>query len=417
MKKLSVLVCLYNTPTHLLANCLDSIFASSINNDLQVVVVDDGSQVNYSETLSKYSQIEFYKVAHGGTLNARLFAISLATAPYACFVDADDTVSCGYFEANVFALQKYDADFVLNDWAENFGLLKYYYANDYTIANTFCLSQPSVLPLLFCKEGKQHSFYVLWNKTFKTSLLQRVAQRIYSLKIDPIVYAEDVLICFFAYSFAQKVANTHLGFYFYRHHLSQQTNATTKQKTYSQITSSALVFDVITQTLQQSNKTTYLLPSVQRWKNNLFDSLYHGAKKYNLHKYLCRLYDCEKSAPNKRGKQDVLLCRVLLPSNVVLLDEQIANFSHVKYETTVYCQKGGYCFRQLNNAVNLYNLPLTLVTQPSSYATQLEKEQYSFVNKLRTNKLLYKTSLLLFPRGSQLRNAVKNIVYRDDTTL
>ena len=42
------------------------------------------------------------------------------------------------------------------------------------------------------------------------------------LSLPKLVYAEDVLISYFAFSYAKLIKNTHLGYYFYHKHTSQE---------------------------------------------------------------------------------------------------------------------------------------------------------------------------------------------------
>ena len=78
MKKLSIVIPLYNTPIDLLEECLNS----CINDyDVEVIVVDDGSTIDYAKIISKY-EVKYVKVKNGGVSSARNIGMSLSNSEY-----------------------------------------------------------------------------------------------------------------------------------------------------------------------------------------------------------------------------------------------------------------------------------------------------------------------------------------------
>ena len=116
MAKLSVIIPVYNTDFEMFSKCLESVHNSSIK-DLEVIVVDDGSSVDYSSLIKKYKNFKFFKNENMGTLEARLFGVSHATGDYVGFIDSDDALSFNYLEAMVTRATQTNADIVINDWA------------------------------------------------------------------------------------------------------------------------------------------------------------------------------------------------------------------------------------------------------------------------------------------------------------
>ena len=58
MAKVSVIVPVYNTKVEYLRHCLDCIDGSSISDhDMEVIVVDDGSSVDYSEVKKSFPHL------------------------------------------------------------------------------------------------------------------------------------------------------------------------------------------------------------------------------------------------------------------------------------------------------------------------------------------------------------------------
>ena len=54
MAKLSVVICVYNTDEFYFEQCLKSVYNSTVD-DLEVIVVDDGSNKDYSKLLKKFN--------------------------------------------------------------------------------------------------------------------------------------------------------------------------------------------------------------------------------------------------------------------------------------------------------------------------------------------------------------------------
>ena len=95
MKKLSIIVPVYNTEKHL-KKCFDSIINQN-NSEIEVVVVNDGSTDN-SETIAKeyankYKDLfTYYKKDNTGVADTRNFGIEKATGEYIMFLDSDDYI-------------------------------------------------------------------------------------------------------------------------------------------------------------------------------------------------------------------------------------------------------------------------------------------------------------------------------------
>ena len=95
MKKLSIIVPVYNTEKHL-KKCFDSIINQN-NSEIEVVVINDGSTDN-SETIikeytDKYKDIfKYYKKDNTGVADTRNFGIEKATGEYLMFLDSDDYI-------------------------------------------------------------------------------------------------------------------------------------------------------------------------------------------------------------------------------------------------------------------------------------------------------------------------------------
>lgn len=100
---ISVIVPVYNTKKEYLEQCIDSILNQSYK-DIQLLLVDDGSDLNCAAVLDDYTKKDFrcevIHVQHGGVSKARNvgidFALSKHWGDYITFVDSDDwlTTDC-----------------------------------------------------------------------------------------------------------------------------------------------------------------------------------------------------------------------------------------------------------------------------------------------------------------------------------
>lgn len=85
----SIIIPTYNRETY-----LDSTIQSVVNQtykNIEIIVVDDGSKINYAEKIcSKYSQCKYFYKENGGLSSARNFGIKNAKGNFIAFLDDDD---------------------------------------------------------------------------------------------------------------------------------------------------------------------------------------------------------------------------------------------------------------------------------------------------------------------------------------
>lgn len=93
MKKISVIIPVYNTEKYL-PRAINSIMESSIINDIEIIVVDDASSGNCKEIVQKYDKnIKYIRHKNNeGLFRARLTGIKNARGEYIAHLDSDDYV-------------------------------------------------------------------------------------------------------------------------------------------------------------------------------------------------------------------------------------------------------------------------------------------------------------------------------------
>ncbi|AZA78284.1 glycosyltransferase family 2 protein [Chryseobacterium sp. G0186] len=116
LPRISIIVPVYNVENYL-AKCLDSLVNQSHKN-IEVIVVDDGSEDRSSEIIRSYAQkysekIKAFTKQNGGLSDARNYGIDHATGDYIGFVDSDDYVTETMFEEMLFLAEKHQTKMVV----------------------------------------------------------------------------------------------------------------------------------------------------------------------------------------------------------------------------------------------------------------------------------------------------------------
>lgn len=113
MYSLSVILPVYNAAKYL-TGMLDSLAAQTVKNEMQIILVDDGSTDGSAEICDEFASAHTDTVVihrkNGGVSAARNAGIKEASGEYIGFVDADDTVAPDYFEKLLNAAKENDCD-------------------------------------------------------------------------------------------------------------------------------------------------------------------------------------------------------------------------------------------------------------------------------------------------------------------
>ncbi len=410
MPNLSIIIPIFNTDKALFEECLNSIFSSTLT-DFEVVIVDDGSTEEYSEIQKKYfGKINYIKTENQGTLKARALGAKVAKADYICYVDSDDSVSFCYHEAMLEKAQKTDGDIVINDWAFHSSRTKSVCTKDELNSLMINDDNGEFLNRFFKQAGRMHSFYVLWNKIFKKEILIKAFDEIEKLNIEKLLFAEDVLICYYAATFAKNVSNLHLGYYFYRVHDLQQVAVFDENKLASHITAMSQVFDIIEKDLVAKNLLEKYKADFLSWKQLLCSVQWCEAKKYKsekLNSLICEKYNgCQLKKPAKDyGK--AYLGQKVLPSNISIIDEELKKVYYSNKSLKVYAKPTTYSYNMLESMKKNFNKNFIIVSKDKA-EIKLTKEKISFKNKLLHNDFVYRLGMFLFPKGSKIRKKLKS---------
>ena len=108
----SIIVPVYNVEKYLI-KCLNSLIEQTYKN-LEIILVDDGSQDNSGNICDKYKQkdsrIRVIHIENSGVSNARNIGLDNMKGQYTMFVDSDDYVSKNMVEELYNSIKKNEAD-------------------------------------------------------------------------------------------------------------------------------------------------------------------------------------------------------------------------------------------------------------------------------------------------------------------
>ncbi len=97
---IDVIIPVYNVNAYI-EQCIDSVIEVP---DINIIVVDDGSQENTDFLLEKYGfykNFNFYRKQNGGLSSARNFGINKASAEYIMFLDGDDFIKTDLLKSSI----------------------------------------------------------------------------------------------------------------------------------------------------------------------------------------------------------------------------------------------------------------------------------------------------------------------------
>jgi glycosyltransferase involved in cell wall biosynthesis len=119
MVKISIIVAVYNIESYI-DKCLASLVNQTLK-DIQIIVVNDGSQDNSGKIIEAYQtkyreKILYIEKANGGLSDARNAGIHHATGEYIGCVDGDDYINPAMYEKMYNEAQKENADLVECDF-------------------------------------------------------------------------------------------------------------------------------------------------------------------------------------------------------------------------------------------------------------------------------------------------------------
>ena len=404
--KLTVIISVYNTEEKYFEECLKSIKNSTLR-DYEILVIDDGSEKDYSEIITKYKP-RYVKTENRGLFASRLYALSLANGEYITFVDSDDTVSFNYHQPVVELADKENADIVINDWAFHTERTRYFckWEQDWTVNK----EGDEILKLFAENEGRSHAYFVHWNKVTRKSLLMQVKKALEATDIimHKHTYSEDAIINFFAFKYAKKLVNTHTGYYFYRVHGEQSVNASSKEKLIKQIENMSMSFEIMLANISDSPYCEEIEKGIIAWRELMSRTHYSYAKSgkhKDLYPYIKDMYCVEKLKGSTKKDGALYAKNQLLGDNFLDIDKALSKIYYTDDDVTViYDKDDSYVSRTID-----YIEKRKLIKEGAKKKTlMVPKAIISKKNKFLHNPLIYSLGMVFFKKGSKIRAFLKS---------
>ena len=202
---ISIIVPIYNTEQYL-KQCVDSILNQSFN-DIDVVLIDDGSSDNCGAICDNYStndpRIRVYHIENCGIAKVRNIGLKHARekkAEFILFVDSDDFLEPDIVEKLHAAIENNDADIAVCGWSRDF-------VNDLEILRLEDREYDHNQAMRTMLSGDFR--FALWNKLWKLSLFD-------DIEFPDKACSEDVRITYKVMDKAKKVVSVYDTFYHYR---------------------------------------------------------------------------------------------------------------------------------------------------------------------------------------------------------
>lgn len=197
---ISILIPVYNVADYL-NECLQSIL-SQIDGNAEIIIINDASTDNSWEILQTYAnhpQISLINAPHNRRLAiTRNELLKLARHDYIWFIDSDDVMHSGAYQAVVQQLQQMPVDVLFGDYLAWRGNIKKYKTGFYGKANQYYTNDTMGF---FKNLIKKNSNYV-WNKILKKSILNDIQFK-NGLTFEDIYYMADLSKFVKSYSYCK----------------------------------------------------------------------------------------------------------------------------------------------------------------------------------------------------------------------
>ena len=420
--KLSIVICVYNTDKEYFDTCLKSLTDSTLSNTAicgrrdishEIVVIDDGSTLDYGDVLSKYPAVTYTKTENRGIFKARALGIEIASGDYIAFCDSDDTVSYNYHLPMLLTADRTGADIVMNDWAFHSTRARYCCRGDSTVSTDIERCGEDVLLAFTAQKGREHSYYVLWNKIYSAPVLKaagRLATEAAEARCGDARYnfSEDALINFFAFKEAKKLVNIHTGYYFYRIHDSQTVNVTSREKLLTHISFTSTTLAIMREGVEGLSGKEEMLKNLREWELMMSRTHFSYAKKggfTDLFEVIKEKYRTDKLKTSTFHDGSAYSKNKLLPDNFEDVDASLLNVWQDSNKTVKQGRLGKYTRASLAYTELEQNVRISYVKCGECH--EIPEEQISFKKQVIYTPIIYRLGMILFKKGSKIRAFLK----------
>lgn len=272
---LSVIIPVYNVDKYI-AKCIESVIAQNMNEEIELILVDDGSKDSSGKICdnyaSKYSWIKVFHIPNGGVGNARNFGIEHAQGEYFTFIDSDDFLDEGIYTSIYKLHQKYNADayvFGYKDYPKNDG------SKEHRPHKRIC-TEAKDLAEAYYEMKQDYLMFPVINKVFKTKICKDIR---FNTQIH---YFEDYLFALSCLNRVNSICNIEIAAYNYVHREGEHLGG--------KYTEPAIIVNVAKQIKslslslpQDKNLTNYI---ILEYYNNLLHAIDNSLRLKDHIKYI-----------------------------------------------------------------------------------------------------------------------------------
>lgn len=295
-EKISVIVPVYNAEAYL-EECLSSILEQTYEN-LQIILVDDGSTDNSGSICDKYEnkdeRVFCIHKTNGGNTSARKAGIANASGNYLLFVDSDDWIDKDTCEFCMTQVEEYQADVVGFAYKEENSYGKTVYNG---IPTGIYVSEADKKYLysnfFFCKERNSGGI----TRSLCVFLISRdIMTSIYDLMEDTAQYGEDAAYAASAILSAKVVCLTNRVLYHYRMRKGSIIHKTNLDY-YSQINAT---YKYLYSFFMKHPFKDALIEQLNRYMDELviagLNRCFNNSRSHRVPAYVCNLDSIEKES-------------------------------------------------------------------------------------------------------------------------
>lgn len=204
-KKVSIIIPLYNTNKFYLKKCIESCINQTYKN-VEIIVVDDGSTIDYTHIFKKYTMVRMYKLNHSGVSNARNYGIKKSSGYWIFFLDSDDYLNNDSIE-KIVNVSNSQCDVVISS-------TKIDNEEKKIINNSIVILDDKIdlYKSIFISNHLYKCVDTSWGKLIKKSLITKN-----NIEFDPnLIESEDGLFNFKIYYYANRIILSNEVIYNYR---------------------------------------------------------------------------------------------------------------------------------------------------------------------------------------------------------
>lgn len=199
----SVIVPVYGVERYI-NECVDSILSEDFD-DLELILVDDGSKDNCPAICDKYAErdgrVRVIHKKNGGLVSARQEGLLSAKGKYIINVDGDDSIEPGYFKMAYELCEKYNPDIISFGINYDYGQKKVFDPEPVEKGLYTGDRLKQIHEKMLLTKDMKHMHYFLWAKVFKRQAIFECQQRV----DKRISMGEDVTCLIPAYLKAERV--------------------------------------------------------------------------------------------------------------------------------------------------------------------------------------------------------------------